>query len=366
LFCGKCGKEHDASFPFCPFCGNPANVVSDAREKADGVAAPKPAGQAQPASSTSTPEAPYQGPPQQAPLATPTVSQAPFAQPPTPPPGGPPISQVSPGPVTLASRSARPTASLKKRWSDLSGKAKAVILISAAVILVIILIAAISSLGGGQKQVSQTPSETGTPVATPSKTASDYISTDVFEGQEVTTGACAVNGTVKEDCTITLNGQPVAVDATTKRFGPVINIAEGPNTLTFSIKGSSGNSVTRTLTLVGVLSPETYKAVSPPGPDFAHLNKDPDSYSGTRCKYTGKIVQIMQSGGSTDIRMDITHGAWDIWSDTIYVNFQGTTPAVQDNIITVYGAVKGSYTYTSQADYKITLPLVEAKYVDVQ
>ncbi|MBN2168107.1 MAG: hypothetical protein JW738_02605, partial [Actinobacteria bacterium] len=148
-------------------------------------------------------------------------------------------------------------------------------------------------------------------------------------------------------------------------FAPTVTINEGANTVSFEVTDSEGNSYTKTLSLTGILSPETYKAVSPAGPDFAHLNKNPDVYTGTRCQYKGKVVQIMESGGTSDIRMDITPLGYGYWSDTIYVTYTGTTPAVEENIIIVYGTVLGSHTYTSQAGYSITLPLIEAKYIDV-
>ena len=55
-----------------------------------------------------------------------------------------------------------------------------------------------------------------------------------------------------------------------------------------------------------------------------------------------------------------------IWLDTIYATLAGTTPAVTDSIVAIYGTIAGSYTYTSTANYKITLPRIDAKYVDVQ
>jgi hypothetical protein len=46
-------------------------------------------------------------------------------------------------------------------------------------------------------------------------------------------------------------------------------------------------------------------------------------------------------------------------------NLQGTTPAVENSIIVVYGTIQGSYTYESTANWNITVPSIEAKYVDV-
>jgi len=47
------------------------------------------------------------------------------------------------------------------------------------------------------------------------------------------------------------------------------------------------------------------------------------------------------------------------------VTLNGTTSAVENSIIVVYGTIQGSYTYESTANWNITVPSIEAKYVDV-
>lgn len=98
--------------------------------------------------------------------------------------------------------------------------------------------------------------------------------------------------------------------------------------------------------------------------DFAHLNKNADKYAGEPYKFYGKIVQIMESGNYTTIRMSVTQTSYG-WSssDIIYVEYDGTTDFVEDDVITVYGTVFGSHSYTSQAGYNISLPAVIAKQI---
>lgn len=94
---------------------------------------------------------------------------------------------------------------------------------------------------------------------------------------------------------------------------------------------------------------------------FKELDKNPDGHAGERVKFTGRVVQIMESTGSTDIRMDVN----DNFGDTVYVVYDGTTTAVEDSMITIYGEVVGSYTYESQAGWQITVPMIRAKYIEV-
>jgi len=130
--------------------------------------------------------------------------------------------------------------------------------------------------------------------------------------------------------------------------------------------GSSSNITTNTTTTssstpaVAAESESDYKA-SCKVISFKELEKNPDGHSGERVKYTGEVVQIMENYGVSSIRMDVGSN----FGDTIYVSYPGTTSAVEGSTITVYGVVDGSYTYTSQAGWEISLPKISGKYIVV-
>lgn len=98
---------------------------------------------------------------------------------------------------------------------------------------------------------------------------------------------------------------------------------------------------------------------------FDKLNKNPDRYKGEYVKYRGEIVQIMEGSGMTQIRLSVTPTSYG-WSasDIIYVTYIGYTDFVDEDVVTIYGEVSGSYTYTSQAGWDITLPLVIADSIE--
>jgi len=108
------------------------------------------------------------------------------------------------------------------------------------------------------------------------------------------------------------------------------------------------------------MSEKEYKAATTYIP-FKQLDKNPDGKAREKVKYTGTIVQIMESGGSTEIRLALSGG----YDDIIYVTYSGTTDAVEGDTVTIWGDVYGSYTYTSEANYQITLPRIDAKYITV-
>ena len=325
--CPKCQKDYEGTYRFCPYCGE--------KKPAEGEVTPTP-----------TPSPP-------------TVT--------TTPPGTTSGMQPTPSPITPPPLKIKEKKSIKERWGSLSIKGKGVVLGIGVVILIIIIVAA--ALGGKKSTVEETtPSVTETTTSEPSvpiKTADDFITTEVYDGQEVTSGPVMIKGTVKEDCTITLNGQPVGIEAATKQFAPTINVVEGDNTLTFVVTDSNGKPCTKSLKLVGILSPEAYKAVSPPLPAYVELEKNPEGYAGTRCKFKGQVVQAMVEGDRTMLRVNVTDMGYGYWDDTVYVTIKGTTPAVENSIVMVYGTITGSETYESQAAWTITIPAVEAEYVDV-
>jgi hypothetical protein len=95
--------------------------------------------------------------------------------------------------------------------------------------------------------------------------------------------------------------------------------------------------------------------------DYKQLAKDPDSFTGKVATFTGQILQIEQSGNEGVMRLSVTNEGYGIWSpnDVLYVTYHQSTPAVQDDIITVTGKLTGSYTYTSEANYQITIPSMD-------
>lgn len=94
--------------------------------------------------------------------------------------------------------------------------------------------------------------------------------------------------------------------------------------------------------------------------DFAHLDKNPDRHIGEYVTYTGEILQIMEGNGVTNIRL-----ALDDWgNDVLFVEYNGYTDFIDGDTVTIYGTVDGSYTYTSQAGWEITLPNIMADIIE--
>ncbi len=104
---------------------------------------------------------------------------------------------------------------------------------------------------------------------------------------------------------------------------------------------------------------------------FEQMARNPDNFKGTNVKVTGEVVQALYGSSSVDLRINITKkGTYSTYyTDTIYVVYEpkpGEDKILEDDIITVYGTSKGDYSYTSTIGSKITLPLIDAKYIMLQ
>lgn len=99
--------------------------------------------------------------------------------------------------------------------------------------------------------------------------------------------------------------------------------------------------------------------------DFKQLDKNADRHAGEYVTYTGEIVQIMEGDNVTQIRLAVTEESYGYNpSELIFVEYEGYTDFVEEDIVTIYGTVYGSFTYTSQAGYNISLPGILADIIE--
>jgi hypothetical protein len=102
-------------------------------------------------------------------------------------------------------------------------------------------------------------------------------------------------------------------------------------------------------------------------PDYKKLVKDPEASRGNIATFTGQIVQIQQSGNEGAMRLSVTKASygWSI-SDIVLVTYHQATDAVEGDVVTVTGKLTGATTYTSQANFQITVPSVDVCSVETK
>ena len=100
------------------------------------------------------------------------------------------------------------------------------------------------------------------------------------------------------------------------------------------------------------------------GPSYKELSKNPDKFTGQKVKYSGSVVQIQEdANGGGYLRMSLSNNILD---DIVWVTYSQSTDAVEGDTVTVYGFISGSTTYTSQANYQITVPGITAAVIEKQ
>lgn len=112
--------------------------------------------------------------------------------------------------------------------------------------------------------------------------------------------------------------------------------------------------------------------------DFKTLARNPDKYKGNNYKFTGKVIQVLDSDSwfdnSTTLRINITAEANEfadggyLWNDTIVATVtipEGADRILEDDIIDFYGTCAGLYSYTSVLGEKISLPQIDIKYYGI-
>lgn len=126
----------------------------------------------------------------------------------------------------------------------------------------------------------------------------------------------------------------------------------------------TNNRITQT-----TLSKEEYKALCKTY-TFEELARNPESFKGNKVTVTGKVIQVVKDQNNYDLRVNITktdlYGT-DYYDDTIYVTYtkkSGENNILEDDIITIYGESKGEYSYTSALGVPITVPHIEAQFID--
>jgi hypothetical protein len=99
--------------------------------------------------------------------------------------------------------------------------------------------------------------------------------------------------------------------------------------------------------------------------DYDQLHKNADRYAGRKVKYQGQIFQIQEDpvGGGL-LLLSVTNEGYDLWTDNIWVNYKGNIKSAEDDIITIYGVVKGSRSYETQIGGETYVPEIDARYVE--
>jgi len=100
---------------------------------------------------------------------------------------------------------------------------------------------------------------------------------------------------------------------------------------------------------------------------YDDIARYPDAHEKKLAKFTGKVVQVLRDGNELQMRVNVTEGKYS-YEDTVYVFYtvENGTNILEDDIITMYGELRGMIEYESVLGAKITIPRIYAKFIDVE
>lgn len=117
------------------------------------------------------------------------------------------------------------------------------------------------------------------------------------------------------------------------------------------------------------ISPEQYKSecmeIS-----YDELARNPEEHDGKKVKLNGRIMQVVYDSdtGTSKYLVSVTKGDYGLWSDNVFVKLipdYKTGKFLEEDIVTLYGEADGEYSYRSVLGQSITVPCVEAVYMDI-
>lgn len=100
------------------------------------------------------------------------------------------------------------------------------------------------------------------------------------------------------------------------------------------------------------------------GITYSQLARTPDDYKGEKCKFKGKVVQVMEGGGVYNIRLAVG-GNYDNIIFIIASTSVTEQRILEDDYITVYGTSTGIYTYETVMGNELSIPSMSVDKIDM-
>jgi RNA polymerase subunit RPABC4/transcription elongation factor Spt4 len=100
---------------------------------------------------------------------------------------------------------------------------------------------------------------------------------------------------------------------------------------------------------------------------YADIARNPEEYKGKPAVFTGKVIQVLENGKKVTLRVNVTKGNSQFWSDTIYIDYtrsdERESRILDDDVITIYGDFNGIKSYKTALGGTMSIPWVLARYI---
>ncbi|HHT02889.1 MAG TPA: hypothetical protein GX005_01030 [Bacteroidales bacterium] len=103
---------------------------------------------------------------------------------------------------------------------------------------------------------------------------------------------------------------------------------------------------------------------------YKDIAREPDKYEGKIAKFTGEVTQVVEATfGDPAYRISVNENEYGLWEDVIYVTYKvkdGDVRILEDDIVTIYGELKGLQKYETVLGNKMSIPSLAAKYIVIK
>lgn len=102
--------------------------------------------------------------------------------------------------------------------------------------------------------------------------------------------------------------------------------------------------------------------------NYEEIARETEKYIGTKAKYTGQVMQVQEIGNNVYMRVNVTKGEFNIYKDTLWINYKlksGEKRILEKDIINIWGEIKGRKTYKAILGNQVTIPEVNAMYIEI-
>ena len=103
---------------------------------------------------------------------------------------------------------------------------------------------------------------------------------------------------------------------------------------------------------------------------YKEIARNPNSYIGKRAKIVGEVIQVQQEGNEVVLRVNMTKDQYGYYDDTIMAGYayadENEDRILEGDIITIYGELYGTITYTSVLGTDVTVPAIKTMYLDIK
>ncbi|WP_142292814.1 hypothetical protein [Bacillus cereus] len=100
------------------------------------------------------------------------------------------------------------------------------------------------------------------------------------------------------------------------------------------------------------------------GITYDQLARTPDEFKGKKAKFTGKVLQVMEGKGETQLRVAV-NGNYDKVLYVIYKSDILNSRVLEKDNVTVKGKSAGIYTYKSTMGGEISIPAMLVEKIDI-